>query len=92
MTTLRLAQCDGLCKAPSRTIRYCALVSSSLQRKPTLDITHSFHYSGHGGTTKDLDGDEEDGTDETIYPIDHERAGMIVDDVRLYFSVTGLDE
>lgn len=39
-----------------------------------------FHYSGHGGTAKDLDGDEDDGYDETIYPVDYERAGHIVDD------------
>ncbi|KAJ7593222.1 peptidase C14, caspase domain-containing protein [Mycena floridula] len=39
-----------------------------------------FHYSGHGGQTKDLDGDEADGSDEVIYPLDHERAGHIVDD------------
>lgn len=39
-----------------------------------------FHYSGHGGRAKDLDGDEEDGFDETIYPLDHERAGIILDD------------
>jgi hypothetical protein len=39
-----------------------------------------FHYSGHGGQEKDEDGDEVDGFDETIYPLDHERAGMISDD------------
>lgn len=39
-----------------------------------------FHYSGHGGQTKDLDGDEEDGYDETVYPLDHQQAGHIVDD------------
>ncbi|KAI5986532.1 caspase domain-containing protein [Pisolithus albus] len=39
-----------------------------------------FHYSGHGGQTKDLDGDEEDGYDEVIYPVDHQTAGHIVDD------------
>ncbi|GAA6064128.1 hypothetical protein JCM10212_006767 [Sporobolomyces blumeae] len=39
-----------------------------------------FHYSGHGGTTKDYDGDEEDGRDETIYPVDFKQAGEIVDD------------
>lgn len=38
------------------------------------------HYSGHGGQTEDLDGDEDDGYDETIYPVDYQRAGMIVDD------------
>ncbi|KDQ59173.1 hypothetical protein JAAARDRAFT_68700 [Jaapia argillacea MUCL 33604] len=39
-----------------------------------------FHYSGHGGQTKDLDGDEDDGFDEVIYPVDYESAGHIVDD------------
>ncbi|KAJ3532748.1 hypothetical protein NM688_g7380 [Phlebia brevispora] len=40
-----------------------------------------FHYSGHGGQTKDLDGDEADGFDEVIYPVDFKQAGHIVDDV-----------
>ncbi|EPS27730.1 hypothetical protein PDE_02674 [Penicillium oxalicum 114-2] len=39
-----------------------------------------FHYSGHGGQTPDLDGDEEDGYDEVIYPVDFRVAGHIVDD------------
>lgn len=39
-----------------------------------------FHYSGHGGVTKDLDGDEDEGYDEVIYPVDFEQAGHIVDD------------
>jgi hypothetical protein len=39
-----------------------------------------FHYSGHGGQTKDLDGDEDDGNDEVIYPLDFKTAGHIVDD------------
>ncbi|KAF7348728.1 hypothetical protein MVEN_01391800 [Mycena venus] len=39
-----------------------------------------FHYSGHGGQTPDLDGDEVDGYDEVIYPLDYKRAGHIVDD------------
>lgn len=38
------------------------------------------HYSGHGGQTEDLDGDEQDGTDEVIYPVDFKQAGHIVDD------------
>jgi hypothetical protein len=37
-------------------------------------------FSGHGGQTKDLDGDEEDGYDEVIYPVDFRQAGHIVDD------------
>ncbi|EJT47165.1 hypothetical protein A1Q1_04023 [Trichosporon asahii var. asahii CBS 2479] len=39
-----------------------------------------FHYSGHGGQTKDKDGDEDDGYDEVIYPVDFKQAGHIVDD------------
>ncbi|KAI9894216.1 MAG: Ca(2+)-dependent cysteine protease [Vezdaea aestivalis] len=39
-----------------------------------------FHYSGHGGQTKDLDGDEDDGYDEVIYPVDFRTANFIVDD------------
>lgn len=39
-----------------------------------------FHYSGHGGQTKDVDGDENDGYDETIYPVDFRYNGHIVDD------------
>ncbi|KAF8485918.1 peptidase C14, caspase domain-containing protein [Russula ochroleuca] len=40
-----------------------------------------FHYSGHGGQTKDQDGDEDDGYDEVIYPVDFKQAGHIVDDL-----------
>ncbi|TLD30402.1 hypothetical protein PspLS_02426 [Pyricularia sp. CBS 133598] len=39
-----------------------------------------FHYSGHGGQTEDLDGDEDDGFDEVIYPVDFRANGHIVDD------------
>jgi hypothetical protein len=38
------------------------------------------HYSGHGSSTRDLDGDESDGLDETIVPLDYLKCGMIRDD------------
>ncbi len=38
------------------------------------------HFSGHGGRTPDLDGDEDDGFDDVIYPVDYRSAGHIVDD------------
>ncbi|KAI8140321.1 peptidase C14, caspase domain-containing protein [Fennellomyces sp. T-0311] len=42
------------------------------------------HFSGHGGRVKDVSGDEYDGFDETIYPLDFERydgnSGQIIDD------------
>ncbi|KAH3680207.1 hypothetical protein WICMUC_000472 [Wickerhamomyces mucosus] len=39
-----------------------------------------FHYSGHGSQVKDVDGDEDDGYDETIVPLDFETEGQIIDD------------
>ncbi|KAJ3127743.1 Ca(2+)-dependent cysteine protease [Nowakowskiella sp. JEL0407] len=39
-----------------------------------------FHFSGHGSQQKDHDGDEDDGYDETICPLDYQTAGMITDD------------
>ncbi|KAI9297498.1 peptidase C14 [Neoconidiobolus thromboides FSU 785] len=39
-----------------------------------------FHFSGHGSQQKDEDGDEDDGYDETICPVDYTKAGMIIDD------------
>lgn len=36
--------------------------------------------AGHGGQTKDRDGDEDDGYDEVIYPVDFTVNGHIVDD------------
>jgi hypothetical protein len=44
------------------------------------------HYSGHGGQTPDEDGDEEDGSDEVIYPVDYKTEGHIVDD-EIHFRV-----
>ena len=40
-----------------------------------------FHYSGHGSSTRDNNGDEDDGMDETIVPLDYTRSGMITDDI-----------
>lgn len=39
-----------------------------------------FHYSGHGSQIKDTNGDESDGNDEALVPIDYEESGMITDD------------
>jgi len=49
-----------------------------------------FHYSGHGGQTKDLDGDIEDGYAEVIYPVDFRQVGHIVDDEMHRILVTPL--
>jgi len=39
------------------------------------------HYSGHGTQVKDHNGDEPDGKDEAICPLDFRHCGMISDDV-----------
>ncbi|PWA03519.1 hypothetical protein BB558_000106 [Smittium angustum] len=39
-----------------------------------------FHYSGHGSRVEDKSGDELDGEDETICPLDFEKNGQIIDD------------
>nr|GLL21020.1 metacaspase-1-like [Ipomoea trifida] len=39
-----------------------------------------FHYSGHGSQQRNYNGDEVDGYDETLCPLDFETQGMIVDD------------
>lgn len=39
-----------------------------------------FHFSGHGSQQRNYNGDEVDGFDETLCPLDFETQGMIVDD------------
>ncbi|PIM99466.1 Metacaspase involved in regulation of apoptosis [Handroanthus impetiginosus] len=39
-----------------------------------------FHFSGHGSQQRNYTGDEVDGFDETLCPLDFETQGMIVDD------------
>jgi hypothetical protein len=39
-----------------------------------------FHYSGHGSQVRDTNGDEADGLDEILVPVDFQRSGFIVDD------------
>lgn len=38
------------------------------------------HYSGHGAQVRDRSGDERDGRDEVLVPVDFRRRGMISDD------------
>lgn len=42
---------------------------------------HFLHYSGHGSRERDTTGDEADGFDETIVPLDALSAGQITDDL-----------
>lgn len=46
------------------------------------------HYSGHGGKLRDQDGDEADGFDETLVPLDYASTGQIRDD-DIYSTLVG---
>lgn len=46
------------------------------------------HYSGHGTSIKDVDGDEASGQDQAIVPLDYARAGFISDD-ELFNTIQG---
>lgn len=39
-----------------------------------------FYYAGHGSRVRDVNGDEIDGYDEALCPVDYRQAGMIIDD------------
>lgn len=69
---------DGYHRAPTRaniTYAYRDLVSSC-----RAGDTVFTHYSGHGGRVRDTSGDEDDGYDETLIPVDFQSAGQITDD------------
>mmetsp|Transcript_2146 Transcript_2146/g.3883 ORF Transcript_2146/g.3883 Transcript_2146/m.3883 type:complete len:318 (-) Transcript_2146:223-1176(-) len=46
------------------------------------------HYSGHGGKVRDTSGDEKDGYDETLIPLDYQSSGQITDD-ELFKTLVG---
>lgn len=51
-----------------------------LARNSVAGDTVFIHYSGHGGRVRDTSGDEDDGYDETLIPVDFQRSGQITDD------------
>ena len=69
---------DGYHREP--TYRNIMDAYRSIVRMSQAGDTVFLHYSGHGGRVRDTNGDEDDGYDETLIPVDFERAGQIVDD------------
>lgn len=57
--------------------------------KPTETTQIFISFSGHGYRVKDLNGDEDDGMDEVICPVDFKRKGFILDD---YFRLKFIDQ
>lgn len=52
----------------------------SLVAQSSYDDVCFVHYSGHGGKVRDDNGDEADGYDETLIPVDYQSNGQIRDD------------
>lgn len=48
------------------------------------------HYSGHGSQVKDKTGDEVDGMDEVLVPVDYDSSGMITDDTLFQLLISNL--
>lgn len=69
---------DGKSEGPTRTNIANAL--QWLVEGAKAGDSLFFHYSGHGGQVKDDNGDEADGLDETLIPVDYQSAGQIRDD------------
>lgn len=65
---------------PAPTTRYSSITQVRSQSPTPLLDEFADSCAGHGGQTKDLDGDEEDGYDEVIYPVDFRQVGHITDD------------
>lgn len=65
-------------KQPTKTNIIAGL--NDLIRGAKKGDTLFFHYSGHGSQVRDTNKDETDGKDETLVPIDFQKAGMITDD------------
>lgn len=76
---------DGLHSDPTRANIMAAYTSITEDSQPG-DVVF-LHYSGHGGKLKDDSGDEADGYDETLIPLDYGQSGQIRDDDLLRYLV-----
>lgn len=61
-------------KSPADKYKSCSYTSL------TEPATLMFHYSGHGSRLRDDNGDEADGFDETLCPLDYNTKGFMRDD------------
>ncbi|TEB26689.1 hypothetical protein FA13DRAFT_1737120 [Coprinellus micaceus] len=75
---LLLTDDDRKNTAPTRKEMFQAMMW--LVQGARKDDSLFFHYSGHGGQSQDAGGREADNMDETIFPMDFDQAGDIIDD------------
>lgn len=69
---------DGVHTSPTHDNILAAYKKLASEAKPG-DAVFT-HYSGHGGKLRDDDGDEKDGYDETLVPVDFASSSQIRDD------------
>lgn len=67
---------DNTTLKPTRKNILMELFKLILSNAPSM----VFHYSGHGSYVRDNTGEEVDGNDETLVPIDYMQEGLILDD------------
>eukprot|EP01060_Flectonema_neradi_P001388 TRINITY_DN10824_c2_g1_i1.p1 TRINITY_DN10824_c2_g1~~TRINITY_DN10824_c2_g1_i1.p1 ORF type:complete len:443 (+),score=72.96 TRINITY_DN10824_c2_g1_i1:90-1418(+) len=67
-------------RMPTRDNIMRGLVWLARGMEPGGKQTAFLHFSGHGSQQRDKSGEEIDGLDETICPVDYSTAGMITDD------------
>lgn len=76
----------SVARSPMIPCSFTIPVSDICISRDQYQYTDHSLFPGHGGQTEDRDGDEDDGSDEVIYPVDFEQAGHIVDD-EIHFRV-----
>lgn len=87
---LRILLDDGDHEAPTRVNIMEGL--KSLSNGAEAGDSLFFHYSGHGSSVPDEDGDEADGKDEVLCPVDYDKGGMLRDDEIYLLLVAPLKE
>mmetsp|Transcript_31585 Transcript_31585/g.52138 ORF Transcript_31585/g.52138 Transcript_31585/m.52138 type:complete len:371 (-) Transcript_31585:233-1345(-) len=75
---IRVLMDDGDSISPTRA-NILAAYKKIVKESKRGDVVFC-HYSGHGGSVRDISGDEEDGRDETMIPVDYKENGQILDD------------
>jgi hypothetical protein len=77
---------DGKNYLPTKANIFWA-IQSLVRNSRSGDVVFT-HFSGHGGKVKDDNGDEADGFDECLVPVNFKQAGLIRDD-DLYTALVG---
>jgi len=77
-SNMRILMDDGDSPPPTRSNIIAGF--AWLSQDADAGDSRFFHYSGHGGSVRDENGDEKDGKDETLCPVDYAEVGQIVDD------------